>query len=66
MARKKAESTEQVAEQSTRTFTKSQLTGSKRFANRKDLLNALLKNDQLYTVSEVEQIIENFLKGKVK
>lgn len=46
-------------------FTKAQLLSSKRFAGRRDILNALLKENQKYTVKAVEQMIENYMKGKV-
>ena len=47
-------------------FSKEQLTGSERFRDRKDVLNALLKEDREYTISEAEQLIEKYMKGKVK
>lgn len=47
-------------------FTKEQLLTSKRFQNRRDLLNALLSSEKQYTIEAVEQSIEQYLKGKVK
>lgn len=47
-------------------FSKEQLLSSERFRNRRDILNALLKEDSLCTVEQAENIIENYLKGKVK
>lgn len=47
------------------TFTKKQLAASKKYAENKDLLNALLAEDRAYSISEVEEILEGFLKGKV-
>ncbi|AXU30013.1 hypothetical protein [Clostridioides difficile] len=44
-------------------FTKEQIVNSKRYVNRKDLLNAILKEDELYSFSEVEDMINNFMKG---
>ncbi|MGG5437598.1 hypothetical protein [Clostridioides difficile] len=44
-------------------FTKEQIVNSKRYVNRKDLLNAILKEDKLYSFSEVENMINNFMKG---
>ncbi|MCU5941353.1 hypothetical protein H3U17_20460, partial [Clostridioides difficile] len=44
-------------------FTKEQIVNSKRYVNRKDLLNAILKEDELYSLSEVEDMINNFIKG---
>ncbi len=47
-------------------FTKEQLLSSERFRDRRDLLNALLKGDKLYSVSQAEGMIEIYMKGKVK
>ncbi|EOY7157810.1 hypothetical protein ACQD5W_002367 [Clostridioides difficile] len=44
-------------------FTKEQIVNSKKYVNRKDLLNAILKENELYSFSEVEKIINNFMKG---
>lgn len=45
-------------------FSKKQFVESKRFAKRKDLVNVLLKEDETYSIVEVEDIIKNFLYGK--
>ena len=47
-------------------FGKEQLLISARYRNRKDLVSALLDNGKAYTVAEVEQMIEKFMKGQVK
>lgn len=47
-------------------FNKEQLISSKKFMNNKDVLNALLEDNKEYSESEVNEIIENFMKGKVK
>ncbi len=47
------------------TYTKEQIVKSKRFANNVDLLNATLKDTKKYTLKEVNEIIENYMKGKV-
>ena len=44
-------------------FTKEQIVNSKKYVNRKDLLNAILKENELYSFLEVEEIINNFMKG---
>ncbi|HGM1202843.1 TPA: hypothetical protein ACKOJU_003596 [Clostridioides difficile] len=44
-------------------FTKEQIVNSKKYVNRKDLLNAILKENELYSFSEVEGIINKFMKG---
>ncbi|MER0283820.1 hypothetical protein ABRY17_07950 [Clostridioides difficile] len=44
-------------------FTKEQIVNSKKYVNRKDLLNAILKEDELYSFLEVEDRINSFMKG---
>jgi len=47
-------------------FTKEILVNSKRFRNEHDIVSALLKDGVEYTISEVEGMIEKYMKGKVK
>lgn len=47
-------------------FTKESLVNSKRFRNERDLVSALLKDDEEYAICEVEEMIMNYMKGKVK
>lgn len=47
-------------------FTKEQILASEKYANRKDLVNALLVAGRQYTKSEVDELIDKFMKGKVK
>ncbi|ENY8474652.1 hypothetical protein ACF12B_002248 [Clostridioides difficile] len=44
-------------------FTKEQIVNSKKYVNRKDLLNAILKENDLYSFSEVEDRINKFMNG---
>ncbi|HGM1476891.1 TPA: hypothetical protein ACKOO9_003848 [Clostridioides difficile] len=44
-------------------FTKEQIVNSKKYVNRRDLLNAILRENELYSFSEVEEIINKFMKG---
>ena len=46
-------------------FTKSQLVNSKSYLDYVDLLNALLDDNETYSLSEVNEKIEKYLKGKV-
>ncbi len=48
------------------TFTKDQLLASKRYANRQDILNALLKDGENYTTEQVDALIVKFMKREVK
>lgn len=47
-------------------FSKSQLVSSDKYRNRRDLVDALLNDDEKYTMEQVDKMIENFMKGKVK
>lgn len=48
------------------TFPKEVLVNCKRFRDKCDLVSALLKDGVEYTASEVEDMIANYMKGKVK
>lgn len=66
MARQKAiekESTEQVGEVK---FTKNQLVKSKKYENCRDALNALLKDDESYTYTQVDEALKQFYEGGKK
>lgn len=47
-------------------FTKYQITNSKKYKNRRDLLNAILDENKQYTTDEVDSLIDAFMKGTVK
>ncbi len=47
-------------------YTKKQIIESEVFKNRKDLLNALIKENEKLTLSEVNNRIDNFMKGGVR
>ena len=46
-------------------FTKEQLLTATKFANRRDLLEAVLEADKTYTIDEAEQKMKEFLERKV-
>lgn len=46
-------------------FSKEQLLSAERFRDRKDIVNALLSPDREYTIADVEQMIEKYMKGTV-
>ena len=48
------------------TFTKENILKFKQYRNRVDLLSVLLEDNKAYSKSEVEALIEKFMKGKVK
>lgn len=45
-------------------FFKADLLRSKRFADKRDILNVVLKADMPYTMEQVEKLIEMFLNSK--
>lgn len=66
----KVEAPEQVIQTPTvkkpNVFTKSQLVNSAKYRDRRDLVDALLNNNEKYTIEQVDKTIENYMKGKVK
>lgn len=50
----------------TAAFSKKQIFSSKRYRDRKDLVKVLLKDNTLYSFDEVDSLINQFMKGKVK
>lgn len=60
----KVEQSEHV-EQTKPVFSKEQLVICGKYCNRKDLINALLDNDKKYTIEQVDNMIEKFMKGRV-
>ncbi len=47
-------------------FSKEQLLAAERFRGRRDIVNALLAEGGQYTIAEVEQLIEKYMKGRVR
>ncbi len=64
--RKEIGAGEERPEPAGRLFSAEQLLASERYRNRRDILNALLKPGEQYTVPDVEQMIENYRKGQVR
>lgn len=46
-------------------YTKEQILSAKKYIHRKDVVNVVLKDRQSYTLKEVDDLIEKFMKGKV-
>lgn len=58
---------EQVkVEQTEPMFSKAQILASAKYRVRKDLVDALLDDGKKYTMKQVDELIDNFMKGKVK
>jgi len=64
MSTKNKVSDEKVAEAVS--YTKEQILSAKKYIHRKDVVNVVLKDGQSYTLKEVDDLIEKFMKGKVK
>lgn len=64
--RKTTKTAAKEAEKVESKFSKNQLLSAKRFSGKRDILEALLSDDETYTVKTVEQMIEDYMKGKVK
>ena len=47
-------------------YSKEQIIKSKKYSNRKDILNVLLKDDEEYSFSRIDEIIENFMNKEVQ
>lgn len=47
-------------------YSKEQIIASKKYSNRKDILNVLLKDDEEYSFSRIDEIIENFMNREVQ
>lgn len=65
-ARKNAAAEKPTEKKVESSFSKGQILAAKQFKNRKDLLNALLSDNKQYTITTVEQLMNDFLEGKVK
>ena len=46
-------------------FTKSQVLASKKLNYSKDLINAILEDGKTYTLKEVEETVNKYLKGEI-
>lgn len=48
------------------TYSKAQLVQSQKYKNKRDILNSILDDNKRYTFKEVNALIDNFLRKKVK
>lgn len=47
-------------------YTKASLLRSERFSRRQDALNVLLKDDESYTMEQVEKLLNDFMNERMK
>lgn len=48
------------------TYSKTQLVQSQKYKNKRDILNFILDDNKRYTFKEVDALVDNFLRKKVK
>ena len=60
MATKKTETKQETM------FTKEQVLASDKYSKHVDIINALWKEDKTMNINQIDKMIEDFLKGKVK
>jgi len=65
-ATKKATAEPAKVEQTEPKFSKEQIIESAKYANRRDAVDALLDDNEQYTMTQVDDLIEKLMKGKVK
>lgn len=46
-------------------FSKEQILASNKYANKRDALDAILEDNGVYTIEQVDSLLEKFMKGKV-
>ena len=46
-------------------FSKEQILASNKYADRRDALDATLDDNGVYTIEQVDSLLEKFMKGKV-
>jgi len=46
-------------------FSKEQILASNKYADRRDALDAILEDNGVYTIEQVDSLLEKFMKGKV-
>ncbi len=64
--KKVADAESSIPEKAEGLFSGEQLLRSERFRGRRDILSALVKPGEQYTVLAVEQLIEDYMKGQVR
>ena len=66
MATRKTEKVQDEAVKAEHKFSKEQILTSKRFRHRRDMLAAILSDGEQYTLADVDELIEKYMKGEVK
>ena len=56
----------EVVKETLKKFSKSSIINSARYINKRDAINVVLKDNQKYTLKEVDEMLEKFYKTEVK
>lgn len=62
----KAKAKAKINKTKTTLHSKQQIIASNKYSNRRDILDVLLEDEKNYSLEEIEQTIDEFMKGKVK
>ena len=62
----KKKTEKKIVKQKEPALTKEQILSIEKYSNRKDLLNVLLAEAKTYTLNDVNALLEDFMKRKVK
>lgn len=65
-SKKVSEVLKEVSEKVPKVFSKDQILSAERYKHRKDVVNVVLNGSQLYTLSQVDSLIKNFMDSEVK
>lgn len=63
---KKPEMKQETVQTPVDRYSKAQILASNRYANRKDALAVILDDKKVYSSDEVDDLLNKFMKGKVK
>jgi hypothetical protein len=56
----------EVMQEAVSKYSKEQILAANRYYNRHDVINALWTDDSMKSIEEVDDMIEKFMKGRVK
>lgn len=64
-SKKVLEVSKEVSEKVPKVFSKDQILSAERYKHRKDVVNVVLQGSQLYTLEQVDNLIQKFMTGEV-
>lgn len=57
---------ETAVQQTVSKYSKDKILEAKNYADRRDILGVILKDGERYSIGEVDKLLNDFMKGKVK